>query len=427
MFNRLKNSSSKKFREDEVGDHRGSFAATLNQAALSMFRSSGAGINQKNHRNRWNRATSIALGAEMIQYSATSSHRERNTCVHCSSKLGFSRHKSCGICGHGFCGKCTGYYILPEKFLKNTQKNISRVCFTCRNECYRLQFRYVFGEDSSWNEAILDGLDQEKKTFIEGLPRRKLMVRSFDSDTVYVHPCGWRVDKHYECCFLCDGKFKRKNYNCRLCGELFCIECTTKVTGIPFQFDKKGKIGAYRVCNECRYHLYQGAQPNVEVPQPEKLIQSDFWLDNDPDFENRRNNRFASRRIQWLVENDDDEDNAEEENSAFNASIELQKPIIPHSPTPDHHVQRISEQNSSKDLLSLKLVNVDDADSIPSNILVEKNLDLLHLVKKAKEVGAIPKSEVYFIYKDILIPNACWSAVDVRRMGPDLFYRTKVS
>lgn len=46
--------------------------------------------------------------------------------------------------------------------------------------------------------------------------------------------------------------------DCRLCGFLFCSDCSEKQSGIPAAFDKKNKHGGQRVCDYCRFCLARG-------------------------------------------------------------------------------------------------------------------------------------------------------------------------
>eukprot|EP01083_Nonionella_stella_P043955 118563_1 len=59
-------------------------------------------------------------------------------------------------------------------------------------------------------------------------------------------------------CFACD---KRKNgYRCRLCGEMFCSDCSTKTDEVPTIFRKKKGKDSVRVCIDCRYKVRSGVR-----------------------------------------------------------------------------------------------------------------------------------------------------------------------
>eukprot|EP01083_Nonionella_stella_P105651 304023_1 len=59
-------------------------------------------------------------------------------------------------------------------------------------------------------------------------------------------------------CFACD---KRKNeHHCRLCGEMFCSECSTQNEEFPTIFRKKKGKDSVRVCIDCRYKVRSGVR-----------------------------------------------------------------------------------------------------------------------------------------------------------------------
>jgi len=66
----------------------------------------------------------------------------------------------------------------------------------------------------------------------------------------------WVEKNAYNACKQCSTKFSSmkeatKQHHCRLCGEMFCGNCTGKYH-IPLEYERKGKLGATRVCIGCR-------------------------------------------------------------------------------------------------------------------------------------------------------------------------------
>eukprot|EP01083_Nonionella_stella_P268448 907497_1 len=71
-------------------------------------------------------------------------------------------------------------------------------------------------------------------------------------------------------CFACD---KRKNeHHCRLCGEMFCSDCSTKTDEVPTIFRKKKGKASVRVCTECRFKVRSGVRLET-VLTPAKAYQ----------------------------------------------------------------------------------------------------------------------------------------------------------
>ena len=65
--------------------------------------------------------------------------------------------------------------------------------------------------------------------------------------------------------------------DCRLCGFLFCDDCSQKLSDVPQSFDQKNKPGGKRVCDYCRWCLARGwrfAQPGEKPPNTQTASQS---------------------------------------------------------------------------------------------------------------------------------------------------------
>ncbi len=55
-------------------------------------------------------------------------------------------------------------------------------------------------------------------------------------------PTDWAKSEPKGPCFTCEKK--RNEHHCRLCGEAFCSDCSTKSDEVPAIFRKKNKKGS---------------------------------------------------------------------------------------------------------------------------------------------------------------------------------------
>lgn len=167
-------------------------------------------------------------------------------CSHCGKEYNSSTTHNCRVCGLVFCSLCTGKYHLPPQFKKKKKVGPARVCFGCRDKA--LKFRLQCNTD-----------------FIS--PRRRTRVNMVQSGTrkFFIPPTEWAPPGAYPFCFGCDIELGHEFF-CRLCGEMFCKDCTHKMDNVPAEYKKKGKPGAARVCLECRYHVAGGTRILPRAP-----------------------------------------------------------------------------------------------------------------------------------------------------------------
>lgn len=150
------------------------------------------------------------------------------TCHHCKDALKSSRTHNCRLCGDGFCSKCTTKCHLPEKYEQKSKQGPSRVCYSCKLSCIRM--------------------------------RQAALNLALDSIQRMLRPPVWQDLKTYVACNKCCVK-RRSPHNCRLCGDLYCDDCTTKMNiNLPPAFNLKNKMGPQRVCDGCRYRIIAGAR-----------------------------------------------------------------------------------------------------------------------------------------------------------------------
>lgn len=60
----------------------------------------------------------------------------------------------------------------------------------------------------------------------------------------FIPPTEWAPPGAYPFCFGCDIELGHEFF-CRLCGEMFCKDCTHKMDNVPAEYKKKGKPGEY--------------------------------------------------------------------------------------------------------------------------------------------------------------------------------------
>lgn len=155
--------------------------------------------------------------------------KRAKSCNHCKDQLKSNCTHNCRLCGNVFCSHCTAKHNLPERFeQKDGKTGPMRVCYGCKMTCIRMR------------QAALN------------LP--------LDSTTRMLTVPQWQEIKTYIACQKCAVK-RRNPHNCRLCGVLYCSDCTTKMNiNLPPKFNKKNKQGPHRVCDPCRYRVLAGAR-----------------------------------------------------------------------------------------------------------------------------------------------------------------------
>lgn len=162
-------------------------------------------------------------------------------CFHCNGRMGLSKHH-CRLCGELFCSFCVSKYWLYkhfEKRVKNSKDSktiLASVCFGCRDKCLRRR------------EDMLSSHSKEYR------PRKqRIQLQCIDSGVHISPPLSWASLHEYRDCFICHAKTKAKRKNCRICGELFCRKCLSRLLHLPRVFENKSKLRKSKVCKECRF------------------------------------------------------------------------------------------------------------------------------------------------------------------------------
>ncbi|KAG5437249.1 hypothetical protein PCANB_001042 [Pneumocystis canis] len=96
-----------------------------------------------------------------------------------------------------------------------------------------------------------------------GMRERSISVLLERLRTGHLGKDFWMKDENCMACFLCDRMFTawRRRHHCRICGQIFCSQCTTKIPGTNF-----GHMEYLRVCNRCNriVNEYEGMDVNGE-------------------------------------------------------------------------------------------------------------------------------------------------------------------
>lgn len=163
---------------------------------------------------------------------------KENQCHHCRDKLKLKKRHHCRLCGQEFCSLCTWKYHVPERFERKAKQGPVRVCYGCRDD--------VLASHRIYDQRV-------------ELPRPRLIARIRD-DRVYIFPPVWVDESEYSDCKQCHTpRGRRHAYFCRICGEMFCTDCTFKDM-VPDAFRQKlYKQGPVRICFECRWRITGGA------------------------------------------------------------------------------------------------------------------------------------------------------------------------
>lgn len=181
-----------------------------------------------------------------------------NNCKHCKAVFKSGHKHNCRLCGELYCSACTGKFHLPTCFELKGKKGTSRVCMTCRDGCLEQRKKEKAAEAEK--EAASKGV--KKRNVLKSLEDEEPVSSSSSSPTnggtLEIEPPEWEDISNFIDCAKCRKK-GGKAHNCRACGKMFCSKCTSKMT-VPPSFEKKGKDGPSRVCDNCRFLIVSGAK-----------------------------------------------------------------------------------------------------------------------------------------------------------------------
>merc|ERR1712130_1066652 len=113
--------------------------------------------------------------------------------------------------------------------------------------------------------ATLLPLKSKKKKGTSATKRRRSEL-----DKIISPPAKWEDSKY---CSECN-KTNTRLHNCRLCGKMFCGNCSGKMD-VPDAFKKKKKQGPVRCCHRCIAEVQNGAEMVEEEVAPPPEVHSD--------------------------------------------------------------------------------------------------------------------------------------------------------
>lgn len=156
------------------------------------------------------------------------------------------------LCLRSLSGSCTQKYHVPLIFRIKNKDGPARVCMSCVEGCMAEKAR---ASAPAVNPLSVSKLTQSSLASTQVSASLQSMVKVVE----IAPPASWEEESAFVACPKCAAK-KCKTHNCRVCGLLFCSDCTSKME-IPAVFErKKGKTGPSRVCDACRYRIVGGAK-----------------------------------------------------------------------------------------------------------------------------------------------------------------------
>lgn len=188
-----------------------------------------------------------------------------SNCRGCNTKMGGflakTKHHHCRLCGHMFCSACTAKYHLPLIFRIKNKDGPARVCMACVDGCLAEKAK---AEAPTPAPSTTFALHSQATLATDNI---SASLQSMVKQVELAPPSSWEEESSFQSCPKC-GKSKCKTHNCRVCGLLFCDQCTSKMD-IPAFFErKKGKTGPSRVCDSCRFKIVSGAKLVEKLSTP---------------------------------------------------------------------------------------------------------------------------------------------------------------
>lgn len=166
------------------------------------------------------------------------------SCSQCQERLTKSSI-NCRICGNLFCNLCIAkYHVMPKFQHLDSHKGTSNVCFSCRDSC---RLRRLLQDRRFTSEAVIEDIQPLRSGYNQSINHRGI---------VKVNPPVQKWNYRWlkiKICHLCNKETSQKLRNCRVCGDLYCVDCSVKLP-VPEAFRIKGKNPA-RVCKDCRFYL----------------------------------------------------------------------------------------------------------------------------------------------------------------------------
>ena len=233
-------------------------------SSLPVAASDGASKNSKKKSRGRSGSTKLAEAAELAQSRAQITTLRRghfvslNTVPKCGDKSCRRRFKwndrkrNCCMCGQVFCRKCTKYM---RKLSHNadpdplgTFHNVCQQCYNfqpCSGRYRDLKYEFCQFRDEAKQARNLKAA-AEVSMPLPAKPSSKIkldeirseidrLVKGYENQGVISGIVGtpnWQKSKHWvpdaraNTCYHCKKKLSLRKVNCRVCGQVFCRECT---------------------------------------------------------------------------------------------------------------------------------------------------------------------------------------------------------
>jgi hypothetical protein len=190
-----------------------------------------------------------------------------SNCLFCRSKFAAGHKHNCRLCGQLVCSSCSAKFHLPRRFDLKNKRGPQRVCYRCRDEVLdRVEEEYNSGVRNPHVTSM----------FIYHLQSRKRpsnYARDLSTGRFFIHKPRLVAFNSQNQCTKCRTWFSspRSKVHCRVCGNLYCGDCTRKFL-LPAAFKIKGDSDKPPVCDYCRFAMFTGAEvSSEEIPEPPPL------------------------------------------------------------------------------------------------------------------------------------------------------------
>ena len=257
---------------------------------------------KKTPRNQLNDAEEYIhsrVDTKMLRHDHYSSLEVAAKCrdKNCRKRFGWrDRKRNCCMCGEVFCRKCTKYFRKlshnAEPDPLGTFRNVCETCFNFNPSSGRYRNRkYEFDEfrkevrrkqlskQAADSETPLPARTRSKSKSDQIHVELDRLVNGFENQvnglkglvTVgtpsWQKSANWVPDSQASNCFKCQKRFRLRKINCRVCGQVFCSNCTQSeillycFKNTPAKWAINGKEGGpsskpsrfelHKICDHC--------------------------------------------------------------------------------------------------------------------------------------------------------------------------------
>ncbi|MES1915935.1 MAG: hypothetical protein MHM6MM_007812, partial [Cercozoa sp. M6MM] len=171
-----------------------------------------------------NAATCHHCKAPLGKFARQHARKERLSPQAAKNALKWSTSHNCRLCGHVFCDRCApALHLVPSTHCRR-RKSVGRpvpVCFGCRDSC--LLRRLSPNSPIAW----ICARPRQVSVFID--------MKETKERYLLVFPPDFAAKSAYSQCITCGSSFGlsfgriRSRHHCRLCGEMACSNCVSKM------------------------------------------------------------------------------------------------------------------------------------------------------------------------------------------------------